>query len=106
VLEFLFASDGVVDVLIRLEVYESCDFVAGGEAARCLFAVLVNSFAQVVGDADVENVRPVGEDVDPELIFASWHCGSSVEGGSIGETQIPFGNDNKNVATPWVRWLW
>ena len=71
--ELRLASYGVVNVLVRLEVYEPCDFVAGGEAAWCLFAVLVDSLAKVVGDADVKNVGAVGEDVHPELIFAFWH---------------------------------
>jgi hypothetical protein len=93
-LEFLLASDGVVDVLEGLEVDESGDLVAGGEAARYLFAMLSYAFRQAVGYADVENVRAIGEDVDPELVFASWHYGSPVSGcGPIGETQIPFGND-------------
>ena len=100
VFKFFFACDGIVDVLISLEVYESCDFVAGGEAARCLSAVLVNSFAQIVGDPDVENVRAVGEDVDPELIFVSWHW---VDPATfvllLKKRRFPSGMTNKSAAT-------
>ena len=73
VLEFLLSGDGVIHILVAHEVDEAIDLVTSGKAARCLFAVLKHAFAEVVGEADVEDVGAVGEDVDPEVVFTSWH---------------------------------
>ena len=75
---FFFSGDGVIDVLITLEVNEARDFVSGGKAACFSFAMLAYSLAQTIRHSDVEDVRAVGEDVDPEVIFASRHRGSPV----------------------------
>ena len=77
--EFLFTGKGIVDVLEGLEIDESGDLITSGVGAGPLLAMLEDSFAKAVCHAYVENVRAVGEDVDPELVFASWHCGSPVD---------------------------
>ena len=99
-LELLLASNSVIGVLVALEVHEPGDFVAGGETAWCLFAVLIDSFAKIVGDPDVENVRAVGEDVDPELIFASWHSGSPVRVvARLAKRRFPSGMTTKTTTS-------
>ena len=73
-LEFLFARDGVVDVLIAFKINQSSDLVAGCEGAWCLSPVLHDANAEIVCDSNVENVRAVGEDVDEEFVLVvSWH---------------------------------
>ena len=94
-LEFFFAGDGVVDVLEPLAVDEPGDLVAGGERARDLLAVFHDAFAEVICHADLENVRAVGEDVDPEVVLVFWLHSVPPDVGA-GETQIPFGNDKQN----------
>ena len=98
--EFLLTSNCVVDVLVGLEVNEPGDLVASGKSTRSLLAMFQHSPAEAIGHADVEDMRTVGEDVDPQLVFASWHYGSPVGcNGMVGKTQIPFGNDKQKDAT-------
>jgi hypothetical protein len=78
-------------LLMYLEVLvvdEAGDVLAGGVGARDLLAVLVNALLEVVGDAYVEVMGAVREDVDVVVVFA---CGLAV---GEADSSAALRNDN------------
>jgi len=71
-LQFLFAADCVVDVCEVLEVHETVDLVAACVGGWVLFFVCRGAGSEAVGDAHVEAPGTAGEDVDPEVVLATW----------------------------------
>ena len=96
------------------DVHKAIEFVVGGEAARAGFAMLGYPAVNVVRDSDIERVRAVGEDVDPELVVRFWAL--ALLGFVTGQKRrFPSGMTNKSdyssdllvvswgISVPWLR---
>jgi hypothetical protein len=65
------AADGILDVLETLEINQAVDLVASSEGARIARGlVLPDAEFQVIGDASVETVKAVAQEVDVVLVIA------------------------------------
>jgi hypothetical protein len=63
-LQLLLAGDGVLKPSMLFVVHEPVSLVAAGKTAKFAAAMLQNSCDQIVGHADVQHSRLVGEDVN------------------------------------------
>ena len=70
-LQLFLASDGVQNILEMLVVDQAVDVVESGVGSWPGFSVDREPPGKTVGDSDVEVAGAAGEDVDPEVVFAS-----------------------------------
>src|SRR5258708_6934718 len=69
-LDLFLTGDRVMDVREVLEVDEPVDAIARGEPFRCLRLVLPHASLEVAGDARVDRLPSVGQDVGVVVEFA------------------------------------